>query len=268
VALAEERLDAVAERVRELAADYDPPAFDHVPDPDTALFLCAIDHSTGYREEHTVAGEGPFAGSALLWAVAIDAAAGDPGALTAARLEDVSGTEVADLLRIDAETVADPDRRAMLWRDLATGLARDHGGRARALLAAADGRLDGEGGLLALLAGYEAYSDPLQKKPFLFAKICERRGWLEVTDPEHWEVCADNVLMRLALRSGLIEPGELADVRAATRDAFKQVADRSGVPPPVLDDLLWELGRDDPDLVGAEAGDLREPPRDPASHWY
>jgi len=74
VALAEERLDAVAERVRELAADYDPPAFDHVPDSDAALFLCAIDHSTGYREEHTVAGEGPFAGSALLWAVAIDAA--------------------------------------------------------------------------------------------------------------------------------------------------------------------------------------------------
>ena len=81
-------------------------------------------------------------------------------------------------------------------------------------------------------------------------------------------MCADNVLMRLALRSGLVEPVELADVRAATRDAFKQVAERSGVPPPVLDDLLWELGRDNPDLVGAEGGDLHEPPRDPASHWY
>jgi hypothetical protein len=258
----------VDERVRRLARDYHAPTFDHVPDPDTALFLCAIDHKTGYREEHIVAGEGPFAGSALLWSVAIHAAAGDAGALTAARLVDVTGAEVADLLQIDGETVADPDRRASLWRELATGLERDHGGEARALLAAADGRLGGEGGVLALLARYEAYSDPLQKKSFLFAKICERRGWLEVTDPEQWEVCADNVLMRLALRSGLIEPGELADVRAATRDAFKQVAERSGVPPPVLDDLLWELGRDDPDLVGAEAGDLHEPPRDPASHWY
>jgi hypothetical protein len=268
VAAAEDRLDAVAERVSELAADYQPPSFDHVPDPDTALFLCAIDHSTGYRGDHTVAGEGPFAGSALLWTVAIEAAAGDPGALTAARLVDVSGTEVADLLEVGGESVADPDRRAMLWRDLAAGLERDHGGEARALLAAADGRLGGDAGLLALLARYEAYSDPLQKKPFLFAKICERRGWLEVTDPERWQVCADNVLMRLALRSGLVEPGELAGVRAATRDAFKRVAERSGVPPPVLDDLLWELGRDDPDLVGAEAGDLHEPPRDPASHWY
>jgi hypothetical protein len=74
--------------------------------------------------------------------------------------------------------------------------------------------------------------------------------------------------MRLALRSALISPGELAEVRAATRQAFKAVAERSGVSPPVLDDLLWELGRDDPDLLGTEGGDLREPPRDPDSHWY
>ena len=70
---------------------------------------------------------------------------------------------------------------------------------------------------VARLAGFEAYSDPLPKKSFLFAKIAERRGWLEVDDPEPWEVCADNVLMRLALRSGLVEPGELDEVRAATR---------------------------------------------------
>ncbi len=251
-----------------LARDYDPPIFGQVPDPDAALFLCAVDHRTGYREQHMVAGEGPFTGSALLWAVALDAAGRGPGALTATRLLDVSGADVAELLRIDGETVADPDRRAMLWRDLAAGIERDHGGEARALLDAADGRLGGDGGLLDLLAAYEAYSDPLQKKSFLFAKICERRGWLHVRDPERWEVCADNVLMRLALRSGLVQPGSLAEVRAATRAELKLVAERSGVPPPVLDDLLWELGREDPDLVGAEAGDLREPPRDPDSHWY
>jgi hypothetical protein len=74
--------------------------------------------------------------------------------------------------------------------------------------------------------------------------------------------------MRLALRSGLVQPGPLDEVRAATRDAFKEVAERSGVAPPVLDDLLWELGRDDPDLLGTEGGDLMEPPRDPASAWY
>jgi hypothetical protein len=147
-------------------------------------------------------------------------------------------------------------------------MERDRGGGARELLEASAGRLGGDGGLLALHAPNEAYSDPLAKKSFLFAKICERRGWFEARDPESWEVCADNVLMRLGLRSGLVEPGPLADVRAATRDVFKLVAERSGVPPQVLDDLLWELGRDDPDLLGAEGGDLREPPRDPDSHWY
>jgi hypothetical protein len=258
----------VARRVRELAGGYEPPTFDHVPDPDTALFLCAIDHRTGYLEAHMVAGEGPYAGSALLWAVAIEAARRRPALMTAMALRNVGAADVAELFRIEGETVEDPARRAELWRDLARGLERDHGGEARRLLAAADGRLGGSDGLLALLVRYEAYSDPLQKKSFLFAKICERRGWLAVDDPELWEVCADNVLMRLALRSGLIEPGPLPEVRAATRDTFKDVAERSGVAPQVLDDLLWELGRDDADLLGTEGGDLSEPPRDPDSAWY
>lgn len=258
----------VAERVRELAGSYEPPTFDHVPDSDSALFLCAVDHRTGYRGSHAVGGQGPFSGSALLWAVALAAAEGEPGVLTAGSLREVSGERVAALFRIEGETVADPDRRAALWRDLAAGLERDYGGRAQALLEAGAGRLGGTGGLLARLAGYEAYSDPLRKKSFLFAKICERRGWLQVADPERWEVCADNVLMRLALRSGLVRPGPLAEVRAATRDAFKEVAAQSGVAPPVLDDLLWELGRDDPDLLGTDAGDLAEPARDPDSTWY
>ena len=70
----------VAERVRELAAAYEPPSFAHVPDPDAALFLCAIDHRTGYRGALSVGGRGPFEGSALLWAVAIQAAERRPRA--------------------------------------------------------------------------------------------------------------------------------------------------------------------------------------------
>jgi hypothetical protein len=262
------RLDRASLRVRNLAAQYSPPDFSHVPDPDAALFLCAVDHRTGYRELHVVAGEGPFSGSALLWAVALEAAGREPALLTARSLRDIDAAGVAELFRIEGETIADPKRRADFLRELARGLERDHSGEARSLLACAGGRLGGDHGLLALLARYEAYSDPLEKKSFLFAKICERRGWLSVGDPEHWQVSADNVLMRLALRSALVQPGPLDEVRAATRDVFKEVAERSAVPPPVLDDLLWELGRDAPDLLGTEGGDLREPPRDPGSAWY
>ncbi len=263
-----ERLGAVARRVRELAAAYEPPSYAHVPDPDAALFLCAVDHGTGYRGRYLVDGRGPFAGSALLWAVGLRAARRRPGLLSAAALREISAEGVAEIFRIGGETVADPERRAALWRDLARGLERDHEGRASALLAAAGGRLGGRGGLLELLGRYEAYADPLRKKAFLLAKICERRGWLSVSDPESWEVAADNVLMRLALRSGLVASGEREVVRAATRAAFKQVAEAAGLPVPVLDDLLWELGRDDPDLLGTAGGDVREPERDPALAWY
>jgi hypothetical protein len=253
--------------VRQLAAAYEPPSFEHVPDADAALFLCAVDHRTGYAESHAVDGRGPCSGSELMWELGLRAHRRER-ALRAGRLADVRADEVAEWFRADGETVADPERRAALWRDLARGLERDHGGSAAALLAAARGRLGGGDGLLARLARYEAYSDPLAKKSFLFAKICERRGWLEVADPERWEVCADNVLMRLALRSGLVAPGPLDEVRAATRSALKELAGATGITPPVLDDLLWELGRDDPDLLGSEAGDLREPGRDPASSFY
>ena len=263
-----EAVRRVCDRVGRLAAEYEPPSFSHVPGPDAALFLCAVDHKSGYRGRYPVAGRGPFDGSALLWAVALRTAERERGLLTAASLREVTAERVADVFRVGGETVADPGRRAALWRDLAQGLERDHGGGAGALLTSAGGRLGGDGGLIALLARYEAYADPLRKKSFLFAKICERRGWLEVSDPERWEVSADNVLMRLALRAALVGPGQLAEVRAATRDAFAQVARECGIPVPVLDDLLWELGRDDPDLLGTAGGDLREPERDPDSAWY
>ena len=254
--------------MRELAATYSPPSFDEAPGLDAALFLTAIDHRTGYRGSYEIGGEGPFEGSALLWRLGAGAESRDPGRLSAARLRDVDAETVERIFRAGDETVAGAARRAELWRDLAAGLERSYDGSARALLAACEHRLGGPRGLLERLAEFEAFTDPLQKKAFLFAKIAERRGWLEVADPECWEVCADNVLMRLALRSGLVEQGSRDEVRTATRAAFGRVARETGVKPPVLDDLLWELGRDDPDLLGSAAGDLREPARDPESHWY
>ncbi len=254
--------------MRDLAARYDPPDFAHVPTADAALFLCAIDHKTGYQEAHTVEGRGPFEGSELLWELACDAERKRPGTLSAASLLEVDEVHLTELFHVDGETVRDPHERARLWRELAAGLDADFGGEAACLLAAGGSRLGGGGGLLELLSRFEAYADPLRKKSFLFAKIAERRGWFKVEDPENWEVCADNILMRLALRSGLVDPGSLDVVRLGTRDALKRVAAAAEIPPPVLDDLLWELGRNDPDLLGTSAGRLAEPPRVPGVHYY
>jgi hypothetical protein len=254
-------LKRVAARVKELAADYEPPTFGEVPNPDAALFLAAIDHQTGYTEPHLVDGEGPYEGSALLWALGLRAERRAPGALTARSLLGVDPAAIAAVFRAGQDTLHDPERRAKLWDDLAMGLLKEYGGQAQALIDASGGRLGGPGGVLFRLSEFDAFADPLRKKAFLVAKVWERRGWLEVSDPESWEVSSDNVLMRLALRSGLVEEGEVEEVREATRDAFKQVAEEAKMSPPVLDDLLWEKGREDPDLLGNEAGDLTEPPR-------
>src|SRR2546423_939566 len=133
-------VERVAERVRELAVDYEPPSFSHVPNADAANFLCAIDHKTGYRGRYLVGGRGPFEGSALLWAVGLQAAGRHRVLLSAAALRNVGAERVAELFRIGGETIADPERRAALWRDLAAGLERDHGGGTGALLAAAADR--------------------------------------------------------------------------------------------------------------------------------
>jgi hypothetical protein len=261
-------LKRVAARVKKLAADYEPPTFDEVPNPDAALFLAAIDHQTGYAEPHMVDGEGPFEGSALLWALGLRAERRAPGALTARSLLGVPAEAIAAVFRAGQDNLHDPLRRAKLWDDLAKGLLKGYGGRSEALIEASGGKLAGQGGALVRLSEFDAFADPLRKKAFLVCKIWERRGWLEVSDPESWEVSADNVLMRLALRSGLVADGDIDEVREATRDAFKQVAEQAKIPVPELDDLLWERGREDPDLIGNEAGDLSEPPRREGSVFY
>jgi hypothetical protein len=254
-------LERVVVRVQELAKDYEPPSFEEVPNPDAALFLAAIDHQTGYTEAHEVDGQGPYEGSALLWALGLRAEKRAPGALTARSLLGVDPAAIAAVFRAGQDILHDPERRAKLWDDLAKGLLKDYSGQAEALIEASGGKLGGPTGVLFRLSEFDAFADPLRKKAFLVAKIWERRGWLEVSDPENWEVSADNVLMRLALRSGLVGQSDVEEVREATLKAFKAVAEEAKISPPVLDDLLWEKGREDPDLIGDEAGDLAEPPR-------
>jgi hypothetical protein len=262
-------ISQVAERVRALAADYQAPDFAEAPDPDAVLFLCAIDHRTGYSHAHLVDGKGPYDGSDVLWALGCSAERRRPGLLSAASLSGVDAERVEELFWVEEETIAGAQERARLWRNLAAGLNERYEGSTVALLNAAQSRLGGFEGLIERLAQFEAFGDPLAKKAYLFAKIAARRGWLEVVDPESWEVCADNVLMRLALRSGLVQPGPVDAVRAATREALKRVAGEAGIEPPLLDDLLWEVGRDDANLLGKAGGaDLREPPRPEGTHWY
>jgi len=120
-------LGTIVARVAELSASYSPPDFAHVPDPDAAIFLCAVDHKTGYERAHDVGGRGSLTGSELMWEVAL--AAGHE--LRAEALLEVRGDEIAELFRVDDETVGDPGRRAGLWRDLARGLVAGYRGETK-----------------------------------------------------------------------------------------------------------------------------------------
>lgn len=60
------------------------------------MFLCAIDHRTGYERPHLVEGEGPYTGSALLWALGLDAEWRRPGFLSVSGLATIGADEVAE----------------------------------------------------------------------------------------------------------------------------------------------------------------------------
>ena len=88
-----DRVTAVAARAQEIAAEYRPPDFAHVPSADAALFLTAIDHGTGFDRPCVVEADGPYEGSALLWALGVRAEKGRVGTLRRPGAESsMSGT--------------------------------------------------------------------------------------------------------------------------------------------------------------------------------
>src|SRR5439155_24350888 len=80
------------------------------------------------------------------------------------------------------------------------------GGSVLNIIRDSGGRLirDDQRGFLQLLNQFEAYKDPLGKKSFLLVKFLERRRFLVVSDPENLHVPVDNILLRLALRTGMV----------------------------------------------------------------
>ena len=262
-----ERFESVVERVRRLNASYTPPDFAHVPDPDAALFLCAVDHRTGYERPHSVGGSRAVGGSELMWAVALAAAGRRPGLLTAAALATVSADDVADAVcdrGRDGRRSGSPCRAVARPRG---GARARYGGRrprcwpppaaARRLRRAARSARRVRGVLRP--AGQEGAA---VREDLRAPRVVRGRR------SRDWEVSADNVLMRLALRSGLVEPGELDEVRAATRAAFKRGRRRDR-------DLAADARRHALGTGPRRPGPARsrrrrshEPPRDPDSAWY
>lgn len=237
------------------------------------FFLVAIDHRTHGTKRFEAKIDGEFYhGSDLMFYLARRAQQKDPALFTAHKLVNISEEDVASIFTIEDRVVSNASQRAMLLQDAAKKLLENYEGDIRNLFEMADSYLfreDGKG-ILQLLKGFKAYEDPLQKKSFLLIKLLRRQGLLTVEDIQNLKFPVDNVLMAIALRSGLLKVNdidlekklldgellsdeEVIQLRKATQEAFKAVSRASGLGPDILDDLLWTYGREvDSDDVDVE----------------
>ncbi|KSW12118.1 hypothetical protein CF15_04945 [Pyrodictium occultum] len=238
-------------------------------DPETVaryfLVMVAIDHRLsrpGRPYEAVVRGE-RLHGADLLYRLGRLRLDEDPGFFSPRRLAGITARDVEEWLCVGGVCPPDPGVRAALLRDLGSKLEALYGGSALRLLEESRGLLHSwdpsSPGLVERLRVFEAYGDPVEKKPMLLAKFLERRGLLEIRDPWDKRVPVDNHVARIALRLGLVRPEprllekirggrettpwEDVLIRIAVREAWHLVAERISVDDFILDDVLWTMGR-------------------------
>ena len=230
------------------------------------LVMVAMDHRLsrpGRPYEARLPGEGLYHGADLLYRLGRRMLDNDPGFFAAERLAGISVEEVRAWLCVGDVCPPDPERRAWLLRDLGRKLLQLYRGDPLRLVEESGGLLHtwdpGSPGFVERLRVFEAYNDPVEKKPMLLAKFLERRGLLRVGDPWHKRVPVDNHVTRIALRTGIVEPEpglrvkllrqlearwwEDVALRIQVREAWHIAALEAGVDDFILDDLLWTMGR-------------------------
>ena len=229
------------------------------------LVMVAMDHrlSRPGRIYEAQVGDRIYHGADLLYRLGRKMLDEDPGFFSAKRLARVNREDILRWLCIGSTCPPDPGLRAALLRDLGRKLLLHYNGSALRLVEESKGYLHSwspeSPGLVERLRLFEAYADPVEKKPMLLAKFLERRGVLEIRDPWNRRVPVDNHVTRIALRLGLVRlepslraklvegreytPWEDVELRISIREAWHQVAEVIGVNDFVLDDILWTMGR-------------------------
>ncbi len=270
VIINEDRIKRLGKIIQKL--EYSPISFD-MPDlfpedeeftyTNYVFFLVAIDHRThpeARRFEAFIEGKF-YRGSDLMYFLARRAQKGKPDLFTAEKMIKITERDIARIFSVGNVTIRDPALRAHLLRDCAKRLIDNYEGDFQNLLKSSGEyllRMDGMG-VLQQLGKFQAYKDPLMKKSNLLVKILRRQGYFKPVDVENLSFPVDNILMEVALRSGLVKvyalEGKIAReeslnerevkvLRTATKKAFEKVSRESKILPDVLDDLLWTFGRE------------------------
>ena len=264
-----ERIENLAKIVKRLK--YKPISFDNpelFPEPDDYIypnyvfFMVAIDHRTGFNKKWK------YHGSDLLFYLARKKQIENPKFFTAENLVDINSAELRRVFTFRGVTVSRVEERAFLLRDCAKRLLKYYEGDVMNLFQKADFTVKF---ILNRLREFRAYEDPLMKKSYLLIKILKRQG-LKLKDPHNLSFPVDNVLVRLALSSGIINPGEklmkkinsgimltekeTETLRKMTEGALVILSKKSGIEPDILGDILWTYGREiDSDEVSTPIDD-------------
>ncbi|MCS7099997.1 MAG: hypothetical protein RMH84_00620 [Sulfolobales archaeon] len=227
------------------------------------FFMVAIDHRTSRFRPFEGYVRGKFHhGADLLYRLGMLKYEEDPSFFSPERMANLSTREVVEWLRTPGgDAIWDPDVRTELLRDAGIKLIKYFGGSVLNFIKASGSyiRHPTSRCLGILFKVFKAYSDPVEKKMFLFIKFTLRRSLLAVKDIQNLEVPVDNHLTRIALRLKLVEldeemsskivsRAEVSDredveLRMAVRRAYSHLSRLSGVRQDYLDDYLWILGR-------------------------
>jgi len=231
------------------------------------IFMVAIDHRTSLDNsfEGLIGGEF-YHGADLLYRLGMAKYYEDPKFFSPEHMAELRLDELTSWLSVKGSdgrvrSVWDPEVRVKLLRDLGRRLIRLFGGEVTNLIRASNHRLKAPSGqgLIDYMKVFLPYSDPVEKKSYLFVKFISRRGLFHYIDPENSEVPVDNHLSRIALRLGFISVegglrdklingspftwGEDISLRLAVRKAYKLLSRLMNTDPLILDDILWLFGR-------------------------
>jgi len=182
----------------------------------------------------------------------------DPNLFTAKRMKNITANEIKPLLPM----ISRIEERVTLLNDCGKKLSKIFDGKIMNLFKISKGFLikkDGKG-LLKILSKFEAYKDPLNKKSIVFLHFCRDASIFKIKDVHNFKMPVDYHIMRVALRTGIIEivDKELKrrlknketvndkddlGIRSKAQEAYKIVSEHSEFDIPQLDLIFWSLGR-------------------------
>jgi hypothetical protein len=191
------------------------------------------------------------------------AMADDPHYFSAENMNCITGQELCRILSDDFDpahsTLDRVEERVRQLRDCGQRLLAQYDGDVMNLYCQAGGYLHGQPGILELMSEFQAYSDPIQKKSFLFMMFVSQAGIWEIKDLENLKVAVDYHIMRIALRSGMVRVRGTLDrvlkerqevdaatdteIRGAVQEACDLLVRHSGHSVFEVDNILWMMGR-------------------------